>query len=47
MPFIGEQPADTAILKIIGRAATVTLELSQGTTIIVTTRSGTVNVGVE
>ena len=46
MPFIGEQPAEAASLKVVGRSATVTVELTAGT-IVVTTRSGTVSVGVE
>ena len=46
MPFIGEQPAEAASLKVVGRSATVTVELTSGT-IVVTTRSGTVSVGVE
>ena len=46
MPFIGEQPAEAATLKVVGRSSTVTIELTQGG-IIVTTRSGTVSVGVE
>ena len=46
MPFIGEQPAEAATLKVIGRSATVSVELTAGT-FTVTTRSGTVSVGVE
>ena len=46
MPFIGEQPAEAATLKVVARSATVTVELTAGT-IVVTTRSGTVSVGVE
>ena len=46
MPFIGEQPAEAASLKIVARSTTVTVELTSGT-IVVTTRSGTVSVGVE
>jgi len=46
MPFIGEQPAEAATLKVLGRSATYTIELTSGT-IVVTTRSGTVSVGVE
>ena len=47
MPFIGEQPAEAASLKIPARSGSnVTIELTAGT-IVVTTRSGTVSVGVE
>ena len=47
MPFIGEQPAESAPLKIPARSGSnVTIELTAGT-ITVTTRSGTVSVGVE
>tara|TARA_B100001287_G_C22223761_1_gene318231 strand:- start:125 stop:268 length:144 start_codon:yes stop_codon:yes gene_type:complete len=46
MPFIGEQPAERATLGVVTRAGTVTVELSVPGTIVVTTRSGTVNVGV-
>jgi|TARA_B100001059_G_scaffold36888_1_gene29869 hypothetical protein len=47
MPFIGEQPAEAASLKILARSGSnVTVELTSGT-IVVTTRSGTVSVGVE
>ena len=46
MPFIGEQPAEAASLKVVARSATVTVELTAGS-ITVTTRSGTVSVGVE
>ena len=46
MPFIGEQPAEAASLKVVARSATVTVELTVGS-ITVTTRSGTVSVGVE
>ena len=38
--------AEAATLKVVGRSSTVTIELTQGG-IIVTTRSGTVSVGVE
>ena len=46
MPFIGGQPAEAASLKVVARSATITVELTAGT-FIVTTRSGTVSVGVE
>ena len=46
MPFIGEQPAEAATLKVVGRSSTVTVELTQGE-ITVTTRAGTVKIGVE
>ena len=46
MPFIGEQPAEAGSLKVVARSTTVTVELTSGT-IVVTTRSGTVSVGVE
>ena len=46
MPFIGEQPAEAASLKVVSRSTTDTVELTAGT-ITVTTRSGTVSVGVE
>ena len=46
MPFIGEQPAEAATLKIIARASTVSVELSAGV-IVVVARAGTINVGVE
>lgn len=46
MPFIGEQPAESATLGVVARSGTITVELSVPGTIVVTTRSGTVNVGV-
>jgi len=46
MPFIGEQPAEAATLKVVGRSSTVTVELIQSE-LVVTTRSGTVKIGVE
>ena len=47
MPFIGEQPAETATLRIPARSgSTIEIEISTGT-LTVTTRSGTVTVGVE
>ena len=46
MPFIGEQPAERATLGVVTRSSTVTIELSVPGTITVTTRSGTVSVGV-
>ena len=47
MPFIGEQPAVRATLHIPARSGSnVTIELTVPGTITVTTRSGTVNVGV-
>ena len=47
MPFIGEQPAEAGTLKILARSGSnVSVELTVGT-IVVTTRSGTVSVGVE
>ena len=46
MPFIGEQPAEASTLKVVGRSSTVTVELTSGA-ILVTTRSGSVSVGVE
>ena len=46
MPFIGEQPAERATLGVVARSGTVTFELSVPGTIVVSTRSGTVNVGV-
>ena len=47
MPFIGEQPAEAATLKIPARSGSnITVELTAGT-ITVTTRSRTVSVGVE
>tara|TARA_E500000081_G_scaffold46325_1_gene49683 strand:- start:159 stop:305 length:147 start_codon:yes stop_codon:yes gene_type:complete len=47
MPFIGEQPAESATLLIPARSGSnVTIELTVPGTITVTTRSGTVNVGV-
>ena len=46
MPFIGEQPPEAASLTVVGRSATSTEELTAGS-ITVTTRSGTVSVGVE
>ena len=46
MPFIGEQPAEAASLKVVARSTTVTVELTAGT-ITVTTRSGTGSVGVD
>ena len=47
MPFIGEQPAETASLLIPARSGSnVTVELTVPGTLTVTTRSGTVNVGV-
>ena len=47
MPFIGEQPAEAATLKIPARSGSnVSVELTAGA-FTVTTRSGTVSVGVE
>jgi hypothetical protein len=46
MPFIGEQPAESATLKIISRSTTVEVELTSGVLAVVA-RSGTINVGVE
>ena len=47
MPFIGEQPVERATLLIPARSGSnVTIELTVPGTITVTTRSGTVNVGV-
>ena len=46
MRFIGEQPAERATLGVVARSGTVTIDLSVPGTITVTTRSGTVNVGV-
>ena len=46
MPFIGQQPPERATLGVVARSGTVTIELSVPGTIVVTTRSGTVNVGV-
>ena len=45
MPFIGEQPAVAATLLVAGRSAITSVELIGGS-ITVTTRSGTVSVGV-
>ena len=46
MPFLGEQPAEAGTLPVVARSATITVELTAGA-ITVTTRSGTVSVGVE
>tara|TARA_B100000965_G_scaffold66159_1_gene51856 strand:+ start:3582 stop:3725 length:144 start_codon:yes stop_codon:yes gene_type:complete len=47
MPFIGEQPAEAGTLKILARSgSSVSVELITSS-IVVTTRSGTVSVGVE
>ena len=46
MPLIGVQPAERATLGVVARSGTVTIELSVPGTIVVTTRSGTVNVGL-
>jgi len=46
MPFIGEQPAEASTLRVVTRSSTVPVELTAGA-ILVTTRSGSVSVGVE
>lgn len=45
MPFIGEQPTQASNFNVAGRSESVAVIISGGT-FIVTTRAGTVEVGI-